>query len=359
MPGKPSYEELVRRLEALEKAVQPQTMAQSLERTWAPRGGEPRIIDSAGKTLDYVPAVQLKGGTSILDVAKQRVVYTPASQPASKIFSQDASTSDDTALNWYASDGSGVKRAAIRSKSEDVSNPTNPQDRLLLFELARDLTEASPRVDMVWHTGTDDTSSLGRTSATLTALGQGTDKARLDLSTPKGASTTTVGTGVLSVLRSTGTARASISGARGTTVARFNAEYSHFDGAQVTYNLPDTPNIRVLHRASDGASQFMQVSGDTNNDLPPGGTPIQRVTRGPFTVAVTALAAGATTSATLTTARKGTGYVVVGGPNGAAGTEQLAWSWVDSGTNDVTVTIRNTSAGALTATMRFYVIATS
>lgn len=65
------------RLSAAERQLQPQTMRQRLERTVDPRGGEPRIIDEDGRTLDYAPAIQFAGQlTAELDAAAQRIVVT-------------------------------------------------------------------------------------------------------------------------------------------------------------------------------------------------------------------------------------------------------------------------------------------
>lgn len=55
-------------------ALQPQTLRQSLEYTFDPRGGEPRFVDENGVTLAYAPAVQVVGAVTTVDVAKQRVV---------------------------------------------------------------------------------------------------------------------------------------------------------------------------------------------------------------------------------------------------------------------------------------------
>lgn len=57
--------------------LDPQTLRDALERTWDPRGGEPRIVDSAGRTLDYVPSLQLMGGSTTVDTLTQRAVFTP------------------------------------------------------------------------------------------------------------------------------------------------------------------------------------------------------------------------------------------------------------------------------------------
>src|SRR4051812_4502698 len=72
------------RIAALEAALadvqsrlDPQRLAQSMEFVWQPRGGEPRIIDASGTTLDYTPAIQFLNATTELDVPSQRVVVTP------------------------------------------------------------------------------------------------------------------------------------------------------------------------------------------------------------------------------------------------------------------------------------------
>lgn len=65
------------RVAALEAAMHPQRLAETVSRAWDPKGQEPRIIDANGVTLDYEPAVQLMGGTSTIDPVAQRVVYTP------------------------------------------------------------------------------------------------------------------------------------------------------------------------------------------------------------------------------------------------------------------------------------------
>ncbi len=59
------------------KRLDPQTLKQALERTWDPRGGEPRVVDEDGLTLDYAPSIQFLNATTELDVPAQRVVVTP------------------------------------------------------------------------------------------------------------------------------------------------------------------------------------------------------------------------------------------------------------------------------------------
>lgn len=68
---------LEERVAALEAAMHPQRLAETVSRAWDPKGQEPRIIDADGVTLAYEPAVQLMGGTSTIDPVTQRVIYTP------------------------------------------------------------------------------------------------------------------------------------------------------------------------------------------------------------------------------------------------------------------------------------------
>lgn len=76
---RPSTQELVARIMALEAGLKvaqaqlkPQTMRQRLERTIDPRGGEPRIMDAAGFTLDYAPTIQFTGDATVALNAPER-----------------------------------------------------------------------------------------------------------------------------------------------------------------------------------------------------------------------------------------------------------------------------------------------
>ena len=90
---------VAQRLADLESVLQdPQHLRNLLERTFDPRGGEPRIVDATGHTLPFQGAIQLMGGTSTIDPATQRVIYTPAGGGAAGMqgnFSDDGATSDD------------------------------------------------------------------------------------------------------------------------------------------------------------------------------------------------------------------------------------------------------------------------
>lgn len=77
---RPSYDELAARLRAVEESLADvQALRERMELgSWDPRGGEPRVLDAAGKTLPYVPSIQFLGGVT-LDTKKQRaVVAAPA-----------------------------------------------------------------------------------------------------------------------------------------------------------------------------------------------------------------------------------------------------------------------------------------
>ncbi len=61
-----------RRLQVVEGLLKPQTLRDHLERTFDPRGGEPRIITPSGVTLDYAPSLQFTGGADVTLNAPER-----------------------------------------------------------------------------------------------------------------------------------------------------------------------------------------------------------------------------------------------------------------------------------------------
>lgn len=92
--------ELEAGLEAVRAALKPQTLRQSLEYTFDPRGGEPRFVDENGVTLDYAGAVQILGAATTLDVAQQRVIVSTAAGgggSAAKLHASPAIELSDTA----------------------------------------------------------------------------------------------------------------------------------------------------------------------------------------------------------------------------------------------------------------------
>ncbi len=132
------------RIDALEaaladvlKRLDPQTLAQALERTWSPRGGEPRIVDSSGRTLDYAPAVQFLNATTALDAPNQRVVVTASGGGSVALeFSDDAtigpaerlrfaSQSGPTSSHYDVSTASfGTSRNVVGVVAEDAASPS-------------------------------------------------------------------------------------------------------------------------------------------------------------------------------------------------------------------------------------------
>lgn len=99
--GLPSYEELAARLAAVEGRLNDvQGLRQSMEHTWDPRGGEPRIVDGAGNTLPYVPALEFAGATVTLSNAKQRaIISVPAGVNGATVGETVSVMSFDTTTN--------------------------------------------------------------------------------------------------------------------------------------------------------------------------------------------------------------------------------------------------------------------
>lgn len=339
-------------LEDVLKRLDPQTLRQALERTYDPRGGEPRIIDENGVTLDYAPAIQFLGSTTELNVPAQRVVVTPASGTMAGIFSPDASVSDAERIKFVdASDG--VTRRYSVDTSTAVFGTRSVTDRLsetgvttgLRAERILSVASGSGIANHVARAAGSNANNVaelalqadGNSTAELNAVGfaGSTGFASLKLS---GNATAGASSAVLYVSRT-----GSISG----------ASKLEFDDDFLDLSLPAQATRRILGLSL--TSHFMQAHPATNNET----TAVKRVTRGPFTVPVTALGAGASVAGFLGDARNGSDYVVVGGPDGAAGSEGLRWSWTSSGSQDVTINVTNDSAGPLTATLRFYVISTA
>ncbi len=339
------------------KRLDPQNLKQSLERAWDPRGGEPRIVDENGLTLDYVPAIQFLNATTTLDVPEQRVVVTPTAGVAELkgVFSPDATTGDTERLRFVDATDGVTRRYRVDTSTSVFGARTV---KTVLSETGVDTGLRSEQTALV-------SSSSGLASQSLRANGSSANNATSLLLQADGNATaelTAVGfagaTGYASVqLSGNSTAGASsIVFYVGRTGGASGASRLEFDDDFLDLTLPGSSSRRILGLSQ--ISHFMQTHPATNNET----TAVKRAMRGPFTGAVAALAAGASTTFTLPDSRaSGTSdYVVMGGPNGAAGSEDLAWSWVSAaGANDVDVTVLNRGAGALTATMRFYVVSTA
>ncbi len=184
---------LEERIAALEAAMRPQRLAETVSRAWDPKGQEPRIVDADGVTLDYEPAVQLMGGTSTIDPVTQRVIYTPTAANAADLrwtdtFSADMAayrdvfnlTAGGSALSWNPATGNGgwaVKTGAWYNTVQAIQitqHSSNTGTVALLARLRNMPSSAGIRVR--WDTGTgvldvydDAAGAIVATSATTYA----------------------------------------------------------------------------------------------------------------------------------------------------------------------------------------------
>lgn len=342
--------ELRAELAELRARLDPQRIRNDQERTWDPRGGEPRLVDSTGRTLDYAPAIQFTGATTTLDAGKQRAIVAITPPELRGTFSADSTVSDAERLRFVdASDG------VTRRFSVDTSTSGNTKS--VTARLSDTGITTGLRSETIYSVATGGVDIANHTLGAYSAAGHQADVhmqahsggAFLNLTAKRTGSSGYTG------IHMTG----NVAGASsilfyvGTTGGISGASRLEFDDDFLELSLPGVPARRFLGLGT--VSHFMQTHPATNNET----TAVKRVTRGPFTVSVAALGAGLSTSGTLSFARAGTDYVVVGGPNGAAGSEDLSWSWTDSGSDAVTINVTNNSSVARTATLRFYVISTA
>lgn len=352
----------------LRELADPQVMRLRLERTMDPRGGEPRVVDQNGRTLDYQGAIQFPGTVATVDPVKQRVIVTVTPPELKGVFSDDNTTTDAERLRFVWETDATKNRYVVNTRSAVAGQ------RAVDTILAEDspTTSDNPRVSDTW-TINDNAQFSANSTLTARAAGaaalSGLDKESRVVVDAQNASTSASlhsqnNSGVADISTSAintagandGTAAMSASGPG---AVNFSLRSSSLSG--VTQALIDTGHASGSRVVLNQNQEAHYLQCDAAPTL--AAAPVRRVIRGPYTVAVVALAAGATQNATLVTARvlNSTDYVVVGGANGAAGSEALLWSWVGSGApaKDVDINITNVSAGALTATMRFYIISTS
>lgn len=360
-------------LEDVRAQLNPQTLRQALERTFDPRGGEPRVIDSAGNTLDYVPAIQFVGATAELDVPAQRVVVTAASNPGLEAWFNDDGTPDDTErLRFKDHTTPTVNHHVLNTRTSGSTRSTLEQTAETCdTATTRTVTPSANQEHAVNAAGFTARHSLSAYGSAATAP-NGFADVQLDVQTVHTAKLRADANGgvaefnaaidtTFGLAASTATVRA------GDTAAVAPSVVVDKNGSQA--RCPSAPQTFRQIYQQDSTSHYMQAEYLVGQGANPPRT-MRLVVRGggaqtangsgAITGAVTALAAGASTSFTLANVRVGTDYVLAGGFDGAAGSELLLWSWTSSGTNDVLVNVTNSSLlAALTATFRCVVISTS
>lgn len=358
MPDR-SVEQRLAALEAL--LADPQTMRNRLERTFDPRGGEPRVVDAAGRTLPYEPAIQFLNATATVDPRKQRIIVTPTGGGGgggmAGEFSDDGATTDaermkftdqtNPAINHLTLDTQtlGSTRVAVLLLTEDTT--ALGADPFTLLGMQQDTANLNARVDLgaeavaggdvrvqIEATHIDD-GSQGR----LILRSNSSSDSLVTLSS-KGASTAST---IIQATEQASGMSASVGVAPLAGGALVSADQS--GSAQPGRTLYDDAGI----------SNFTQAEVDTTN---PAG--VSRIMRGPFTAAVGAVGAAGTGMTALTNARRGTNYVVIGGSTGGAGAENVVWSWEDLGAEDVQINYTNVDLlSAHTVEFAFYVISTT
>lgn len=350
--SKPTLESLAADIERLQRALDPQTIRNALERTYDPKGGEPRIIDENGRTLDYTPNIQLLGGTTTLDAPNQRIIYTATGGGGGGLeaeFSDDATTtdterikyvwqSDATKNRWtFDSTTSGANRRGTQKVAENTASSTLYAQSWLQ---AGEDDDTNPQAS--FYTGaigdSVDSSNVSGEARTFSgnarlSASDGTNFALVEVNHDSSAGTKS------SVLAS------ATQGANACTTSIFPTFIQLITGG----------TTRTLMSGSTGVSHFMQTT--VSGTAP--GTAVMRVTRTAFSAAPGSIAAGGTAAVTVSSALYGTAtnQVVFGHVQGAAGMELVLWSWVAGpGANQVTINFTNTSGGALTPVLQFATI---
>ncbi len=387
------------RIDALEaaladvlKRLDPQTLAQALERTWSPRGGEPRIVDSSGRTLDYTPAIQFLNATTELDVPAQRVVVTPTGGGAAAYtFSDDATPTATQRIDFVGEAAPGETRATLSTSTsggartttlataEDILTGTGPFAILnetidpgtdtgdltaTMYDAAFARTAAGgPRLvaaDTAQFLGTSTTAGG---SATLLASSAGTG-AEAELST---AAATGLAAGTLVEAVSDDTARVEVA-ALGDALAQveLRADDASTGGVVLTLEAGGG-SATVIAQTAGGSVKLLDEAGTSDFPLvrtPGSGATVRRRMTGPLTAGSGMLTAGASAtsgfSASPGNMNTGTAAVLGGllSAAGAAGdTEHIAWSWEETGVGNIAVYFTNTDLlGSHEATLVAYCI---
>lgn len=371
---------------ALSAKLKPQAIRNALATTSDPRGYADwtRTIDDTGALVTpprrafQFPGATITDDPTLGDRGATVVTIASGGGGMSGVFSPDAATSDAErikftdsavpAINHWVLDTAtiGTTRYALLLAAEDT---TAPADYSAIYMIQ----DATAGVGTLYGLANGSTSSDFHIGASRTG---GAAAANLFGTTGAGGATVSVGADAsngptAATLGATSTGAADV--AHVDVVARSNGAGCDAELIATDDVVGDSTIVRVEATSTTGEveiealaatrklltdaylSGWVQTEADTTT-----AAAVQRVERGPFTVTVTALAALGTQSTTINNARNGSDYVVMGGPNGAAGSELLQWSWTNSAVNDITINITNTDAvNALTATLRFYVISTS
>ncbi len=185
------------RLEAIEDKLVPQTMRHRLERTFDPRGDEPRIITPAGATLDYAPAIQFTGDFDVTVNAPERRIEVglPASTPTAELQWVDTFDTDlfpapaghyrdvvglsvaGGVVSWNpaaTNGGYAVKTGLWFNTVQSVkfSQTSNPATMKLMARVRS--MPASPGIELHWNTGTGALTVYDSATATVLATAAGT-----------------------------------------------------------------------------------------------------------------------------------------------------------------------------------------
>lgn len=358
-PAKPSLvDQLVKRVEDLERLLNPQTLRNRLERTYDPRGGEPRIIDENGRTLDYAPAIQFPGSVTTLDAPNQRVLVEVPTPELVGVFSDNTTTTNAEMLRFVGETNPAIIRSAIKTSTVTGVGA----QREVRFALAESNVEAAPRVMLRMMNGDVGNPSISRTAELRVTSVASNNDCSLHLSSAPSTDITATNFAILDASRvvggGSGVGSAQLDARTTNKTVVFQSRASELGGGLASVEFALNGGSKIYYVLNDRlTSHFVQTTATTATPL----TAVQRHRRGPFTVSVAALAALGTQASTLTNARNGSDYVVEGGIDGGAGSELLQWSWTNAGgANDVTINIKNTdTVNALTATLRFYVTSTS
>lgn len=385
------------RIAALEAALadvqarlDPQRLAQSMEFVWQPRGGEPRIIDENGVTLDYVPAIQFLGATTELDVPAQRAVVTTAGGGAANYtFSDDATPTASQRIDFVGAAAPGETRATLSTSTTGTARATTLGTAEDFVAAAGPFALLTENADPGTDTG-DVTATVYDAAFARTASG-GPKLVSTDTAQFIGVAAAVGGSGSVFVTADSVSASAELSAAAATglpaetrieaasdDVARVEVTSSGDTLAQLELRVDDatTGGVGVLLEAgSSSATVSAQTTGGTvvlldaagNTDFPrvraPGsGSIVTRTLTGPLTAASGMLASGASSTVALSAAagNLNTGTAaLLGGLLSSAGapgdTEHVAWSWKETGVGTIDIYFTNTDlVGAHEATLVAY-----
>lgn len=376
------------RIAALEAALadlrarlDPQRLKQSMEFAWEPRGGEPRIVDSDGRTLDYAPAIQFLNATAELDVPAQRVVVTPTGGAGGMagVFSDDAVTTD--AERWKfvgeAAPGTnratfdtlsfGAARAAVLTVAEDVGTSTTTGS--LTFIVVDSTGFASSTLGAAGGSAGDGSLAVGSSATQATVLataGPGGSQGRLNLNRQPGSE-------ISAELAADGNP-----GDDGTVVRVRSVSDDNTAQVQVQAIADSSAaaTVQVQARYQDTGEETALVLGATTGSLSHsvgGGVTVDaagvsalrlpatasRFLRGAFSASPGALLTG--TGATVlvagvfdvgaTTAELN----VFGAMQGLGAEGEVVWSWSRAGA-DVNIVFTNKGLGSVTPTLQFHTI---